>query len=104
MLYSSYKKSQKVLKNGLTLMLYNDWTESGASFIFSSIIQNKREVSKSSSGPLVYQVARLWRQKKKKMFKINVTKAEKKVSWIFLGLKEKSIKKNGKYRSVSRSL
>lgn len=65
MLYSSYKKSQKVLKNGLTLMLYNDWTESGASFIFSSIIQNKREVSKSSSGPLVYQVARLWRQKKK---------------------------------------
>ena len=64
MLYSSYKKSQKVLKNGLTLMLYNDWTESGASFIFSSIIQNKREVSKSSSGPLVYQVARLWRKKK----------------------------------------
>lgn len=30
-------------------MLYYDWTESGASFILSSIIQNKREVSKKSS-------------------------------------------------------
>lgn len=52
-------------------------TELKVELYILSIIQNKREVSKSSSGPLMYQVARLWRQKKKKMFKVNVTKAEK---------------------------
>lgn len=47
------KKSQKVLKNCLTLMLYNDWTENGASVVFSAIIQNRREVSKWSTWLLV---------------------------------------------------
>lgn len=41
--YLSYKKKvRKYWKNCLTLIFYNDWTESEASFTFSSIIQNKR--------------------------------------------------------------
>lgn len=49
-LQSSYeKKVKKNSRNCLTLILYNDWTESRVSFIFSSVIQNKREVSKKSA-------------------------------------------------------
>ena len=104
-LQSSYeKKVKKYSRNCLTLMLYNDWTDSGVSFIFSSIIQNKREVSKNHLD-YCYQVIRIWRPSLKKLYKTNVTKIKTNLFLLFLGLEKKSIKKkNEKYLSVSRTL